>query len=245
MRICVAQARPVRGDIQANIENHKKLIDLAISCDAGMVIFPELSITGYEPSLAGELATTADDHRFDGFQKLADAEGITIGIGAPIKSDAGITISMVLFQPNKRRQIYTKKYIHQDEEEFFVSGRGGGLMGPNGDIALAICYEISIPEHAEEASKAGAEIYIASVAKSVAQVDKAHERLSEIAKTYSMTVLMANCVGHCDNFECGGRSAIWNNKGHLLDQLEVTSEGILLVDTNTNEIVKRHIMKEK
>ncbi len=47
MKICVAQTRPVKGDIQTNIDNHKRLIDLAISNGADTIIFPELSITGY------------------------------------------------------------------------------------------------------------------------------------------------------------------------------------------------------
>jgi predicted amidohydrolase len=49
MKICAAQTRPVRGDIQTNIDNHKKLIDLAVSNGADIIIFPELSLTGYEP----------------------------------------------------------------------------------------------------------------------------------------------------------------------------------------------------
>ncbi len=52
MKICVAQTRPVKGDIQGNIENHIKLIDLAVLNGADTIIFPELSITGYEPELA-------------------------------------------------------------------------------------------------------------------------------------------------------------------------------------------------
>ena len=64
MKICVAQTRPVKGDIQSNIDNHKKLIDLAVSFGADKVIFPELSLTGYEPHLAKELATNQDDCRF-------------------------------------------------------------------------------------------------------------------------------------------------------------------------------------
>ncbi len=54
MKICVAQARPVKGDIPSNIDNHKKLIDLAILNGADTIIFPELSITGFEPELSKE-----------------------------------------------------------------------------------------------------------------------------------------------------------------------------------------------
>lgn len=71
MKICVAQTRPVKGDIQSNIDDHKKLIEIAVSNGADTVIFPELSLTGYEPKLSRELATNQDDNRFDDFQKSA------------------------------------------------------------------------------------------------------------------------------------------------------------------------------
>ena len=52
MKLCAAQIKPINGDIEANIEKHKKLIDLAIANGADIIIFPELSITGYEPAVA-------------------------------------------------------------------------------------------------------------------------------------------------------------------------------------------------
>jgi predicted amidohydrolase len=182
MKICVAQTRPIKGDIQRNIENHKKLLDLAVSNGADIIIFPELSITGYEPELSKELATNQDDSWFDDLQKISDTEQITIGVGVPTKNNGGICISMIIFQPHQARQTYSKKYLHRDEEEFFISGQSStGLIGNKPNIALAICYELSVPEHSENAFKSGAEIYIASVVKSVNGVDKAIERLSEIA----------------------------------------------------------------
>jgi predicted amidohydrolase len=240
MKICVAQTRPVKGNIQNNIGNHKRLIDLAVSNGADMIIFPELSTTGYEPQLAKELATDPNDRRFDDFQRISDTRQVTIGVGVPTKTDTGIYISMVLFQPHKARQMYSKKYLHSDEEPFFASGQNSiCLLGDEMNIALAICYELTVPEHAEEASQSGARIYIASVAKSANGVEKAVERLAEIASRYSMTVLMSNCVGHCDNFESAGRSSAWNDEGLLLGQLNDTDEGMLIFDTDTRETIER------
>ncbi|MCW3119050.1 MAG: carbon-nitrogen hydrolase family protein [Chitinophagaceae bacterium] len=242
MKICVVQAKPIKGDIQLNIINHIKLINLAISHGAETIIFPELSLTGYEPGLSKDLATDKDDNRLDGFQRMSDEKKITIGAGIPIKNNTGICISMVIFQPHKTRQLYSKKYLHPDEEEFFISGQSSvDLTGNKINIALAICYEISVPAHPENAFKRGAAIYIASVAKSVTGVDKAIESLSGIAGKYSMTVLLSNCVGHCDNFESGGKTSILDNKGKLLGQLDDSHEGILLIDTDTQEIRKSEI----
>ncbi len=53
-----------------------------------------------------------------------------------------------------------------------------------------------------------------------------------------MTVIMSNCVGYCDNFESGGKSSAWNNKGVLAGQLNDRDEGILIFDTGTQEITE-------
>ncbi|WP_247236200.1 carbon-nitrogen hydrolase family protein [Telluribacter sp. SYSU D00476] len=238
MKLCVAQTRPVRGDIEQNIESHQKLIELALSHGATTILFPELSITGYEPELAEALATGPDDHRLDPFQQISDERQVTLGIGVPTRSDKGLHISLVVFQPQQDRQLYCKRYLHPDEYPYFVSGTSTTrLSGLHGRMALAICYELSVPRHAEEASRQGASIYLASVAKSVEGVGKAHPRLAEIASTYSMTTLMANSVGYCDTFTCGGRSAIWNSAGKRVGQLDDTSEGLLIYDTDTEEVI--------
>lgn len=240
MKICVAQTKSVTGDIQRNIENHKKIIDLAAAQGADAIIFPELSLTGYEPSLARELATQPDDGRFDDFQQIADAHRIIIGVGVPTTHDTGICISLMIFQPRQARQIYSKQYIHPDEEEFFVNGPvSSGLISSKTDIALAICYELSVPQHAENAFNNGAAIYVASVAKSVRGIDKALERLAEIARQYSMTVCMSNCIGLADGDECAGKSSVWNNRGVLLGQLADASEGFIIFDPDTQAVTTK------
>jgi len=237
MKIAVAQAKPVTGDIQRNIDLHKILIELAISHGADTIIFPELSLTGYEPTLASALAITPDDSRLNELSQASVTGKITIGAGIPTRHPEGVCISMVLFQPDKSRQLYSKRYLHADEEPFFIPGPdNAGLIGEGGKIALAICYEISVPLHAEEAFANGAEFYAASVVKSARNIGVALERLSRIARDHSMTVLMANSIGRADGEMCAGKSAVWNNKGLLLDQLDDSSEGLLILDTDTQQV---------
>ncbi len=242
MKICVAQTRPVKGHIPANIQRHKKLTELAISEGTDLIIFPELSLTGYEPTLAEKLATDQEDSRFNVFQELSNNGQVTIGVGVPVKSPVGICIGMVLFQPHRNRQTYFKQYLHPDEEEFFVAGEGlTGLTVQKNYVALAICYELSVPEHSERASNNGAKIYIASVAKSGEGADHATKTLSEIARKYSMTVLMSNCTGPCEGFEAEGRTSVWNTKGVLAAQLGNNTEGMIIIDTCTGGIIEKTI----
>jgi len=225
MRICIAQLRPVKGDVQRNIEKNKRLIDEASLCGARVVIFPELSLTGYEPTFANTLATDPEDRQFDDFQAISRATRITIGVGIPIKTRTRICVGMVLFRPHKPRKTYFKKYLHRDEEVFFVSGEAFPALQIDGTkIALAICYELSVDEHAETASGSAAKVYIASVAKTVKGTD-AICRLSDIASRYSMIALMANCIGESDGWECAGKTSIWNNRDTLVDNWATPTKG--------------------
>jgi predicted amidohydrolase len=232
VKIALAQTASVKGDIFANILTHLTFIDRAVTLGADAVFFPELSVTGYEPTLAASLATTPDDPRLAVFQHTSDQKKVIIGIGLPLRSPEGISICMLLFRPFSPSSVYAKKYIHADEEPFFIHGENApGLLLKNEGIALAICYEISNPEHAEQAFKNGASIYVASVVKTPDGADKAWQQLSAIAQKYGMVTMMCNAVGIADGGTCGGKSAAWNTSGRLLSQLDGEAEGILLYDT--------------
>ena len=243
MKICAAQTIPIKGDILSNIENHKKLIEIAISNQADIIVFPELSLTGYEPELADVLAVSEiEDKRLNEFQSISNNNQIIIGVGMPTKLEKGICISMIIFQPNKIRQIYSKQYLHPGEEKYFVSGQNIlPIEHKNKKIAFAICYETSIFEHSELASKNGADIYFASVLNSVNGVDKDLKRISEIAKKYSMVSLMSNFTGKSGEYDCAGKTSIWNKQGILIGQLNEKEEGIIIIDTDKQEIIKKYI----
>ncbi|HSD09144.1 carbon-nitrogen hydrolase family protein [Flavobacterium sp.] len=240
MKISVAQTRPIKGNISANIDAHKKLIQLAISNKADAIFFPELSITGYEPELVKDLATNQDDPIFDDFQKISDENKITIGIGVPTNTSLGIQISMIIFQPNQARQTYSKQKLHSDEFPYFIAGDKQIILGVNNkNIGLSICYESMQFDHAEHATSLGADIYLVSVAKTQEGVNNAESHYPLIATKFGMPILMSNCVGFCDNFESVGQSAVWSKDGQLLNQLDDQLEGILIFDTESEEVIKQ------
>jgi predicted amidohydrolase len=242
MKISVAQIRPTKGDIARNVLTHKTMIDLAITYKSDTLFFPELSLTGYEPELAKELAKNQDDKIFDDFQKISNDNNITIGIGVPTKANWGIQISMLIFQPNSPRQTYSKQQLHSDEFPYFVSGDNQIILTiKNKKIAPAICYESLQTSHSDKANQLGADIYVSSVAKSQNGIDKAINHYPTIAKKFSMPVLMSNCVGFCDNFQSVGKSSVWTKQGNLVGQLDDKQEGILIFDTETEEITERTI----
>jgi predicted amidohydrolase len=236
VRICVAQHRPIAGDIAANARRHGLFVDLAIARDANLICFPELSLTGYEPKLASNLATHQDDPRFDAFQEAADAHCLYIAVGAPTAARSGTRISMIVFRPGISRAIYSKQQLHADELAYFIPGEEQLVLDLAGhSVAPAICYESLQDSHAEMAANLGADVYLASVAKSARGVEKAYSHYPAVARRHSVTVLMANCVGSCDDFVAVGRSAVWSSRGEVLISLDDEHEGIALIDTETGE----------
>lgn len=231
MKICIAQTQSLKGKIQENIKNHLSIIENAIQWSADLIIFPELSITNYEPELAKELAINIEDSRFDPFQELSNDNAITIGVGVPVKGSDGIYISMLIFQPGTERTVYSKEMLHNDELSYFAKGKNQSLLDIKGEkIAIGICYETLQREHFVKATESKANIYIASVAKSDNGIDKAYLHFPNIAKEFKTPILMSNCIGYCDNFVSVGKSSIWNKKGELISQLDNTHQGILMYD---------------
>jgi predicted amidohydrolase len=246
MKICIAQTKPIKGNVSANIEAHKRFIEFALTLNASAIFFPELSLTGYVPELSKILATNQQDNRLDIFQETSDKYKIIIGLGLPTATESQIRISMIIFEPNKPRQTYSKQQLHSDEFSYFENGVGQVIIKSNDkNSALAICYESLQPTHSENAFKLGADVYLASVAKPKIGIEKAFEHFPAVAKQYAMPVLMSNCVGFCDNFLSVGNSAVWTKEGELAGQLDDETEGILIFDTETEVIVSRILTSNK
>ena len=238
MIIAIVQLEPIKGNIDKNIENHLKWIRKAASRNADIVVFPELSLTGYEPELAKSLATNQNDHRLDCFQRLSDDTKITIGTGLPTRKEGNLYISIIFFRPEKERITYSKQYLYPTEVSIFTAGINPLVLEFGTEIvAPAICYELSNKEHLEFAAKNNATIYLASVLNSIGGIDADLKKLSDIAKNYKMTTLMANFIGTSGGYECAGKSSVWNENGELISQLGNKDEGIIILDTETKEII--------
>jgi predicted amidohydrolase len=238
MRIAIVQIEAIKGNIEKNLENHIKWIKEAIQNKADLVVFPELSLTGYEPDLAKSLATNQDDTRLDKMQSLSDRNGITIGVGLPTKDESDTFVSMIIFQPHKERITYSKQYLYPPEEPIFKAGKKPLVLNFETEVVSpAICYETSNKAHCEFAKRNNATIYIASVLSSINGIDAELKKLSDIAKNNNLVTFMANYVGKSGGYECAGKSSVWNEKGELIGQLEGKEEGLIIFDTKSKEII--------
>ena len=71
-KIAVAQIPSEKGNVGKNIDDHVEVINLASKCGVSLVVFPELSLTGYELELADSLALTIDDERLKALSSMAE-----------------------------------------------------------------------------------------------------------------------------------------------------------------------------
>ncbi|GIL22542.1 MAG: hydrolase [Bacteroidota bacterium] len=210
----------------------------AVAQGADAIIFPELSLTGYEPTLATSLALELTDACVKELQELCNHHAITIAVGAPLKTQAGIIISLLIFQPGQSVLVYGKQYLHPDEEPWFVPGTNLPPIVIRGcRVGLAICYELSVEEHFHRMVPSKPDVYVASVAKFRNGIAPSYNRLAILARSGIYT-LFVNAVGVADNGVCAGGSAVWNREGKLLASLDDTHEGLLIFDTDTESITK-------
>src|SRR5689334_6157007 len=86
-RIAAAQVPSLRGDLTANSAVHLAAVQAAAEQGVSVLIFPELSLTGYELDLAAELALSKSDARLDPLHEVARAANMHVVLGAPLKSD--------------------------------------------------------------------------------------------------------------------------------------------------------------
>jgi predicted amidohydrolase len=234
MKLCAVQYASTTGDIEGNVARHIEFIELAASHDAELIFFPELSLTGYEPTLAKELATHPEDPRLEVFQRLSNTHEIVIGVGLPLVTSTKPQIGMVVFQPHSGRQADAKQRLHDDELPYFSPGETTMVIETREHrLALAICYESLQPDHVATAASLGADVYLASVAKLAPRMDEAHAYYATFTRSHAMTILMANCVGPCDGGSGGGRSAAWIDRGKRVASLDGEQEAMLMLDTTT------------
>jgi predicted amidohydrolase len=76
---------------------------------------------------------------------------------------------------------------------------------------------------------------------SVNGVDKDLKRISEIAKQYSMISLMSNLTGKSGEYDCAGKTSIWDKQGILIGQLNEKEEGVIIIDTENQEIIEKYL----
>ena len=217
--IAAAQSSSIAGDLAGNIARHQRFMQVAAEHGVQLLVFPELSLTGYERGLAAQLALAPEAAVLQPLRDFAQEVGVTTVVGMPIRlSDAApVLIGALVLGADGSLGVYSKQHLHAGEEVAFAPGYGGKTLLVGADtVALAVCADFTHASHAAAAAQQGADVYAAGVLITEKGYGPDTALLKGYAQTHSMVVLMANHGGATGGWESAGRSAIWSAGGFLI-----------------------------
>ncbi|MBC3256657.1 carbon-nitrogen hydrolase family protein [Pseudomonas paralactis] len=231
LTLAAAQTLSIAGDVAANISRHLVFMQAAAEQGVQLLVFPELSLTGYEPTLAADLAIAPNAPLLAPLREMARELQLTAVVGMPIRlaSQTQVMIGALVLGADGSVAVYTKQHLHPGEEVAFAAGQGGAALAWGDDrVALAVCADFSHASHPRQAAQAGANVYAAGVLISEGGYAKDSALLQSYAAEHRLLVLMANHGGPSGGWACAGRSAIWGADGRLLAAVPGVGEALVI-----------------
>jgi predicted amidohydrolase len=147
MKIVLAQVAPALGDVAANLEMHLDVLEKARRQKADLVVFPELSLTGYTlKDLVEEVALDpAKDPRIRKLAARTKGLSAVVGFVEESPAEAGLFYNAAAFISEGRllhvhRKVYLPTNGMFEEAKFFAQGREfRTFAAPFGRVGLLIC----------------------------------------------------------------------------------------------------------
>jgi NAD+ synthase (glutamine-hydrolysing) len=229
IRAAMAQIAPRLGDLEANITTHLALVRQAREAGADLVVFPELSLTGYTVrDLNYELCLHRDDSRLDAFRK--ESEDIVIILGG-IEEDEryGVYNSAFIFDGGATqtyRKIYPPDYGIFEEGRYFLEGDSTALIETRfGRIGVLVCedlWHVSLP--LLQALDGAETIVVISASPtrmsppgmpSMYDINSEHHRA--LCRLLTVNMIFVNRVGYDDGVHFWGGSEVVDAAGTVLE----------------------------
>lgn len=234
LRIAAVQCVSHPGDIAGTVAEHAGQIGEAADLGAQVVLFPELSLTGYEPDLIDLHGTriTPDDALLQPISSICQRRKVHALVGAPTASGSLPQIGVLHIDARGAvRQIYAKQHLAVGEIGIFSAGSSPGRLTVNGwRLALAVCADAAAESHPATASESGADAYLIGalfVIGREAQIDAQMTRAARKGK--GMWVVLAQYSGGTGGGPACGLSGAWQPDGREVTRLGA-GPGIALVD---------------
>ncbi len=216
LSIAVAQPSCVPHDVAANALRHAAAVRAA---RARVVVFPELSLTGYE--LDAPAITVADPRLTPIVEACAETGSIAL-VGAPVAGEAGQShIAMLAVDGAGATVTYRKMWLGGSEPERFTEGSMPAVLDVDGwRLGLAICKDTGVARHASDTAALGIDAYVAGILECAEDATIPDERARRVAADHRVSVAMASFAGSTGGgyARAAGRSAIWRPDGVVLDQ---------------------------
>ncbi len=227
LKVCLAQINLLVGDIAGNVERVIECSKKAQEAGADVIVFPELTLTGYPPEdlLFRASLDTRIDEAIDRINK--SQLSIHMVLGYPKRID-GVLFNMAgVFSDGHCLYEYAKQHLPNyqvfDEKRYFAEGQQSGTVNIKGvSCAVSICEDIWQPNVMLDAKNNGAQCML-NLNASPFHIDKSQHRqalLKERALQGDMPIVYVNLVGGQDELVFDGGSMVVDATGSLMASSE-------------------------
>jgi predicted amidohydrolase len=258
LRIGLAQIAPRLGDLEANLERHHALIADARSQGVGLLVCPELGLTGYLlQDLASEVAMRLDDPRLAELARATTGLSVIVGF-VEESADHRLFIAAALIEDGRIRHVHRKLFLPTyglfDERRFFAAGdvlrAVPSRLGVG--IGLAVCedfWHLSVPL---VLALDGAQILIdisSSPGRDLAATNEVglgtatswRTLMRTYAQLTTSLVVFVNRVGVEESVSFWGGSEVIAPSGRPIFSAPLYDEGLFVVDVDLADIRRERI----
>ena len=244
MKIAVAQIACSLGDTAANVEKIRAFAVRAHDAGADLVVFPEMSDTGYSMRIIKEHATRWDEGAVPELRKLAESLSIAIVCGVSERDAGCIYNSQVVLNASgdiiaSYRKTHLFSPVPIEEHLCFAAGdclttaSFGALT-----LGLTICYDLRFPEvYRRLALEERSNVFIISSAWPFPRVEHLRVLATARAIENQAYVVLANRVGTDDGVTFCGTAAIIDPYGVTIAAASADREELLIADIS-DELVR-------
>ncbi len=240
LKVAIAQIDCQLGNVTINAEKHLHFVNEAHHADVDLLLFPELSLTGYK--LGEDIVDVAHRRDEDLIRTIADAAGDMIvvfgfveeGPGAQFYNSAiAVSGGEIVFL---HRKLNLPTYGNLEEGKLFASGSYIETFKVENDwrAGLLICADLWNPALVHLAMVHGATLLLAPINSAIDAVGGEFSnpdgwRLTTdfYSMIYGMPIVMANRVGVEDGVKFWGGSRIVDPYGTVLAEADDQSECLL------------------
>ena len=252
-RVGMAQINPKLGDVAANMALYEAGVRQAADQDVDLVVFPELSLTGYFlRDMVPDVAVRLSSPEMERLKALSRDVSLVAGLVLESEDHRFFNTAVYLEDGEVRhihRKVYLPTYGMFDEQRYFA--RGGRLRAfdtRHGRLALLICEDLWHPSTVHLAALDGALTILCpsssplrGVTDGADQDDNARywELITRsYAETYGVFVVHANRVGFEDGVGFWGGSGILDPFGRTVCKADYYEEAFVAGEVS-DEVVRR------
>lgn len=249
MRLGIAQMKPYLGRVDQNLQKHREWIQQAKQAQVDLLVFPELSLTGYFLlDLTYEVARHRRDEEIQDLVRMAD--GIDLAFGFVEESADHILYNAAIYASHQEiihlhRKVYLPTYGMFDEARYFGQGKQIRSFATRfGQMGLLICEDAWHPSTSYLLSQDGAQILLMlanSPAKDVTAAEFDSQRTWHLlthsqASMYGMYTIFAHRVGSEDGVSFFGGSHLVNPMGRKESEAPLFQEELLIADIDLSAV---------